>query len=57
MNKPMYPSQSSQPTPPQPSRPDFQPRPGEGQQAAGTRVREAVRDVVRRNGGKPAGSG
>jgi hypothetical protein len=38
-------------------KPDFAPRKGEGQAAAGARVRDEVRSVVRRAGGKPADNG
>lgn len=38
-------------------KPDFAPRKGEGQAAAGRRTRDEVRTTVRRNGGKPADLG
>jgi hypothetical protein len=38
-------------------KPDFTPAKGDGQAAAGSRVRDEVRAVVRRNGGKPADNG
>lgn len=38
-------------------KPDFAPRKGEGQAAAGARVRDAVREVARKAGQKPANLG
>lgn len=38
-------------------KPDFAPRKGDGQAAAGRRVRDEVRATVRRNGGRPAENG
>jgi hypothetical protein len=60
MNKPMTDSKPMPGYAPQRAgndKPDFAPRKGEGQAAAGARIRDAVRETVRRNGGKPHDGG